>query len=157
MEEVQKVEVGHRWDLLEDTHLISKVGGYQISYNENGIFICGSGAFNLTASAINPVSIYPATKEFIEIHHSDPGSIGDIFNIENKVYFILTYGDRAYIFKRLDEAQHMASLMLKYKADALEELINPGSINQEADEVYLEDPEQTIVDHIFGRTPTPDF
>ncbi len=118
-----KYEVGHDFKVPEgvDPYLVQDIGGYKVFGTEEGIFIQGARLTDLFKEPIAPACISPITdKVYIGWEDHNVESIPAIFNIApDKLYFHVSYGDRAWIFDNRIDAQAMVDTLVDVKVVAL--------------------------------------
>lgn len=125
---MERKRVGYSWDEPKDieANLLARIGGYCVMQNNHALYICGAQIFNVTESPILSTMIMPVNKEYLEGMYTDDKSIASIYEFEDIVYYVLTYGRKegegsgSYVFKNYEAALSMLNVFVDYKAQSLQ-------------------------------------
>lgn len=116
-----KKPVGYEHPVPEGMRKELTIGGYTFASDKTGLYIIGRTKFNLTESEIYPCCIVPLTSQYIRemADANDKNSVYSYFIIEDRVLYMVSYNNLAYLFKDDIEAMDFLSVIFQYKNDAV--------------------------------------
>ena len=132
---MEKVEVGHLWDVPEGILEVGRIGGYSITSDSNGVYISGKKSFNINEAPIMPSTLMPCTKEYLDSlkpnEENPEGGINRVFNLKDDiVYYLVTNGVKeaeassTFIFDDFHDAINLLGMFVDFKAKGLLEDMN---------------------------------
>ena len=130
---MNKLEVGHLWDIPEGYEEYGRIGGYIMAIKDGELSICGDSIFNLTVSPILATGLMPIDKEQLEklivVNDGKETGLAHIFEYkDNHIYYLVTYGlgepdetlgSGSFIFEDLYDAVNMLGMFVDFKAQSL--------------------------------------